>query len=325
MNYRECIQSINNGSISGAYLLHGAEEYVKEAAVNRAMAIIPEGLREFNISILSDADMDAIIEACETLPFIAQHRVVICRELATGIDADALFSYSTTLSDSLILLIVVKGALSAKSALYKRFETAGRLVEFSELEETDIIKWCIKQSLQQGVSLDAKNAQTFVRLVGTDMTAINNELQKAINMAGPSGVINAQVISECIKANIEFQVFDMIDCFTAAKVYDGMRALNGLLADENEALRIAAFLESRFKLMLEARCLLDSGLNQNAALSKMEGSRFANRKAITAASRYNFSALAKLVKELADVGYCMMKGGVKAGDRIRDIMLGFNW
>lgn len=325
MNYKECIQMINSNSLTGAYLLHGSEEYVKETAVNRSIELVPEGLREFNVSLLVEADLDAIVEACETLPFIAERRIVVCRELAGGIDADALFKYSMSLDDSIILLIVVKGNLSEKSVLYKLFESAGRLIEFTELETGDIAKWCIKRSSEQGVSLDARTAQLLVRLVGADMTVINNELQKTINMAGPGGVITPQIVSECVKANIEFRVFDMIDCFTAGKIHDGMRALHGLLEDENEALGIASFLESRFKLILVARHLLDSGLNPNSVLLKMDGSRFANRKAIAAAGKYDFAALAQLVKDLADVGYRMMSGGAKAGDMIKAIMLRFNW
>lgn len=325
MNYKECIQRIDNNSLTGAYLLHGSEEYVKETAVSRSIALIPEGLREFNVSLLNEADLGAIVEACETLPFIADRRIVVCRELSSGIDVEALFKYSMSLGDSALLYIVIKGDLSEKSTLYKLFESSGRLIRFPELEMGDAVKWCIKHSYEQGVSLDAKTAQLLISLVGVDLTVVNNELQKTINMAGSGGVITPQIISACVKTNVEFRVFDMIDCFTSGKVYDGMRALHGLLEDENEALGIAAFLESRFKLMLEARRLLDSGLNQNSALSKMEGSRFANKKAIAAASKYDFASLAQLVKDIADVGYCMMSSGVKAGNMIEGIMLRFNW
>lgn len=75
----------------------------------------------------------------------------------------------------------------------------------------------------------------------------------------------------------------MIDCFTAGKVRDGMRALHGLLEDRDAALGIASFLESRFKLMLEGRKLMDGGLSAQTAAAKLEGNRYANTKACTAA------------------------------------------
>ena len=105
-----------------------------------------------------------------------------------------------------------------------------------------------------------------------------------------------------------------------------MALLSILLEDENEALGIASFLESRFKLMLEGKRLMEGGrLSPASAASKMEGSRFANEKACKAALKYSISDLSKLVMELADVGYRMISGGNKASVMIKTIMLSFKW
>ena len=227
--------------------------------------------------------------------------------------------------ESSILLINIKGAADSKNSLVKRLRSEGRAVEFDELPLSDIIKWCMKTANKQGAVLDSDTARTFAGLVGTDMTAISNELQKLIDTVGPGGTITRDTISRCTVGSIEFQVFAMIDCFTAGKVRDGMRALHGLLEDRDAALGIASFLESRFKLMLEGRKLMDGGLSAQTAAAKLEGNRYANTKACTAAKKYSSAKLAELVGNLANVGYGVVSGGAAAVDALEKIMAGFEW
>ena len=210
------------------------------------------------------------------------------------------------------------------SVLYE--PDADALTEACEtLPLSDIIKWCMKTANKQGAALDSDTARTFAGLVGTDMTAISNELQKLIDTVGPGGTITRDTISRCTVGSIEFQVFAMIDCFTAGKVRDGMRALHGLLEDRDAALGIASFLESRFKLMLEGRKLMDGGLSAQTAAAKLEGNRYANTKACTAAKKYSSAKLAELVGNLANVGYGVVSGGAAAVDALEKIMAGFEW
>lgn len=325
MNHNDFFELIKRKELSGAYLLHGEERFVKDRAIKACESLIPADMRTFNLTVLVDASMDMVFDACETLPLFADKRLVICHGLAAGIDNDALISYLKDMPESAVLLLNINGVLAERSVLLKGFKSLGHDVLFSELSQSDVIKWCIKTATEQGVGLDRNTARTLVLLVGTDMMSVNNELKKAIDMVGDGGVITPQTLSLCTVGNIEYQVFEMLDCFTAGKLVDGMRALHAMLENEDEALGIAAFLESRFKLMLEGRRLMDEGMNSAAAAAKMEGSRYANKKACEAAKKYGSEQLAEMVYKLANVGYNMMTGGIKASRVIETVMLSFKW
>lgn len=325
MNHNDFFELIKRSELSGAYLLYGEERFVKDRAIKSCESLIPADMRAFNLTVLVDATMDMVFDACETLPLFADKRLVICHGLAAGIDNDALISYLRSMPESTVFLLDINGALQERSVLLKGFRSMGHDVLFSELSESDVMRWCMKTAAEQGVGLDRNTARTLVALVGTDMTSVSNELKKAIDMVGDGGVITPQTLSLCTVGNIEYQVFEMLDCFIAGKLADGMRALHAILEDEDEALGIAAFLESRFKLMLEGRRLMDGGLNQAAAAAKMEGSRFANNKACAAARKYSSEQLAEMVYKLANVGYNMMTGGIKASRVIEASMLSFKW
>lgn len=325
MDYNSFFNGIKTSSLTGAYLLHGEEEFVKNSALQEVQNLISPDMRVFNVTVLTDSVEGEVIDACETLPFFGDKKLVICHGISSEADTDKLIEYLKHIPEFALLIIEIRGTLQEKSKLFKFFKSIDHDVLFSYLTESDIIKWCMSFAVRNGVALDRNTARSFVGLVGTDMTSVSNELQKAIDMVGEGGVITNDVILQCTVGNIEVRIFEMLDCFTNGKVKDGIGLLHILLEDENEALGIASFLESRFRLMLEGRVLMDRGLSVSAAASKMEGSRYANEKACKAAQKYSVNKLADLVSSLADVGYTMMRGGVRASSLLESIMLSFAW
>ena len=326
MNHTDFFKLISSGALTGAYFLHGEEEFVKESAVRRVSELVPEEFRAFNLTLLHDAALDRIIESCETLPVFSDRSVVILRGLASSVDTAKLTEYLLRLPETTLLLIVVQGKADERSALVKFFIKQGKDVCFNALEERDVIKWCMKTAVSNGVSLDQNAARTFVGLVGTDMTSISNELQKAIDSVGPGGTITAEVISRTTIGNIEYQIFGMLDCFTAGKVKDGMRALHNMLEQDRDApLSIAGFLESRFKLMLIGKKLMETGLSPKAAAARMEGNSYGNEKSCRAAAKYSVEELTKLVSDISLVNYKRISAGEDPIRSIERIMIGFNW
>lgn len=325
MDYNAFFNGIKASSLNGAYLLHGEEEFVKDSALQQVQSLISPDMRIFNVTSLTDAVEGEVFDACETLPLFGEKKLVICHGISSEADTEKLIGYFAHIPDFTLLIIAIRGTLQEKSKLLKFFRSIDHDVIFPSLNENDVIKWCMSYAVRNGVALDKNTARSFVGLVGTDMTSVSNELQKAIDMVGEGGVISNDIISKCTVGNIEVRIFEMLDCFTNGKVKDGMGLLHVLLEDENEVLGIASFLESRFRLMLEGRALMDTGLSVSAAASKMEGSRYANEKACKAAKKYTVDKLADLVSSLSDVGYTMMRGGVRASSLLESIMLSFVW
>lgn len=325
MNYNVFFQLINKKILSGAYLLYGPEDFVKNSAVSAAQNMIDEHVRIFNISTLTDPSIEAIIEACETLPLFSEKKIVISYGLQNIAEPDSLLKYIDNIPESSILLIVVRGEVQERSKILKTFRNMNHDVNFSELSQAEAIKWCMNYAVKNGVALDRNTASLVVGLVGVDMTTVSNEMKKLVDLVGEGGVIASDVVSKCTISNVEVRIFEMLDCFLNKKIHDGMKSLRLLLQDENEALGIAAFLESRFKLMLEGKILMSERNSISQAVSKMEGSKFANEKACKAAAKYSTEQLSSLVTELADVGYKMMTSGIKVSTMVETIMLKFKW
>ncbi|MBQ5488252.1 MAG: DNA polymerase III subunit delta [Clostridia bacterium] len=327
MKKERFLEKLNNGAISGAYLIHGDEDFFKEAAIRTAQELIPEDLRAFNLTVLYEPDVAKLSEICETMPLFMEKTLVIARELAKSTDAGKLMDYIDRMSPSTVLLICLKDKLDANSALLKRFAKIDRDVLFTKVEPGDAMKWCMATAVSNGVSLSAGVARTFVGVVGSDMLNVSNELQKLIDRVGPGGTITAELVSSSVIGNVESKVFSMLDCFTAGKVKDGMRSLRALLNEDRDAPRkVVGFLESRLKLMLQGKKLMQTGMSPKQAAQKMEGNSYANEMACKAALKYSYESLRSLLADISLIVYNNITGaGGGISTELEAVMIAFDW
>ena len=111
MDRKEFMQAIKEGKLRGAYLLEGTEENIKAAALSALRKkLLPEGLEELNENLLDNPPTDALIAAAETLPFLADQRLVVVREhpaLSGRAEADdRLLDYLQQVPESCVLVFV---------------------------------------------------------------------------------------------------------------------------------------------------------------------------------------------------------------------------
>ena len=83
MHYMEFFKSIQRKELTGIYLFYGEEEYVKEEALSQlADALLDPQFRDLNYQTIdgSEVGVDEIINACETVPFMAERRLVVVKD-----------------------------------------------------------------------------------------------------------------------------------------------------------------------------------------------------------------------------------------------------
>ncbi|MCR5808420.1 MAG: DNA polymerase III subunit delta [Clostridiales bacterium] len=325
MNHSEFFKLIKKGLPCGAYLLHGEEEYVKEQALKAVENTVEEDFRPFNYAILNKPAPQELYESCGTLPLFSDKRFVVCSELADGVEAAKYARVIDELPAETALLFVFKGKLAANSSILKLVKKTGQEVVFDKLSPQERAAWCIKHCGEAGVLLDGSCARILVNAVGDDMANIVSETDKLIDFVGPGNAVTPQDISVCIRTAVDVRIFDMLDMFTYGKPGDGILALHALLDESNEPMSVAAFLTSRFKLMLEARRGIDSGRQKREVASRMEGNQFANEKAYDAARRFTQKELMGLISDLSDTSFLKISGTMKDDKYLELVLLKHEW
>ena len=149
MDRKEFHQLLKSGSLKGAYLFEGPEENLKAAALAALRkASLPEGMEELNESLMDAPATDALIAACETLPFLADQRLVIVREhpaLMGRADADEkLTAYIPQVPDSCVLVFLARGKADARKKLYTAIKKQGDIVTFAPLTAQEVDQWIVR-------------------------------------------------------------------------------------------------------------------------------------------------------------------------------------
>ena len=74
-------QLLKENRLPSVLILAGEEQNQKQEALSALRnALLPPGMEALNETLLDNPDTDALIAAAETLPFMADHRLVLVRD-----------------------------------------------------------------------------------------------------------------------------------------------------------------------------------------------------------------------------------------------------
>jgi len=309
MEYTEFFAQIKQGGLWGAYLLHGTEEYVKQSALETLTQSVDAAVRDLNVQTLQAPTASELSAACETLPFFAKQRLIICRDLAAA-EEKALSGYVDKVPETTILILYRSGKADGRSSLTQTLKKSGREVEFAPLDEADAARWLLQRARKLGALLEPPVARHLVTLSGTDIATLNGELNKAIGFAGPGQPVTREVLEACAAKNIEYQIFHVLDDLLCGRVRQGLQALYQMLRDRDTSpIPAAALLNTQCRQMLSAKALLESGMrNEKDIAARMGCKPFLAQKAISGAKRYSLEQLKRAVKAFSDVDYRIRSG-----------------
>ncbi len=324
MEYKAFFKAIAEKALFGAYLLHGAEEYVKESALSQILLGIDAGVRDMNVDNLYAASAAEIIAACETLPFLAEYRAVVVRALPKEADAEALKAYLPKVPPQTVLVFLHRGEADRRLALVKAFAAQDRAVDFTPLSEHDAARWLRQQANAGGVMLGEAAAEFFVSLAGTDCTKLHNEFEKAAAYAGDGHEITREIIAKVVTRELDFVVFSVLDDVLAGRTKDAFAALSGLVADGEQPIEIASRIGEKARLILQARRLIERKLPKDAVqkgLGVSPGYAWRVYEAARLMNPARTESLARCAKALCDVATLQLTGRARARDALEQALL----
>lgn len=178
-----------------AYLIVGADELKRDAAVRRLRSRVPQDLADFNLDEL-DAhaieEPDQLISSVQTLPFGADFRLVIvdgAEGLAKPV-SEAVVAYLKDPNPQCVLCLVAE-KLAKNTRLYKAVAKVGphSVVDCAPLKRWELPPYVVKLAGKHGLSMDASAAQELVERVGESTVALDNQISTLAELVGASGCI----------------------------------------------------------------------------------------------------------------------------------------
>ena len=208
------VNDIKGGTIKPIYFLMGEEPYYIDKLCDYIeQNILTEEEKGFNQSILygRDVTIEDIISTAKRYPMMADRQVVIIREAQDLIRTiDKLENYAENPMPSTVLVFCYKyKTLDKRKKVTKLIAKNGVIFESKKLYENQVGEWIKRVLAGKKYSIEPKASAMLVEFLGTDLSKINNELEKLQIILPIGSVITPKDIEENIGFSKDFNVFEL--------------------------------------------------------------------------------------------------------------------
>ena len=259
----ELERSLREG-VRPLYLLLGPEIYLRrvaaqsitEAALSRTM------LREFNESSfsLSSDSVQAAVAAADQLPMMSEMRVVRVRDFGRlrEADEDTLIRYLNNPSPSTVMIFSAD-ELDKRKKSSKVLLDVCTVIEFSPLKDAEAKAWAKTRLKELKVTADDQVLSDIIRLVGTDVQTLVNELDKLASAAAATGRITLALVDELIGRSRELSNFELGDHLLSGNRKRALETLHRLLEDGAEPVMLVGLIAGNYHRLALGKHLLSRG------------------------------------------------------------------
>lgn len=208
------INDIKNGNYKPIYFLMGEEPYyIDKISEYIENCVLNESEKEFNQLVMygRDVSIEEIVSAAKRFPMMSNHQVIIVKEAQDlSRTIDKIESYASQPQPSTILVFNYKyKKLDKRKKVYKVIAKNGLFFESKKLYENQVSEWIRKVLGGKKYQIEPKAAQMLVEFLGTDLSKINNELEKLVSVLSKETIINPVHIEENIGISKDFNNFEL--------------------------------------------------------------------------------------------------------------------
>ena len=224
-------KDIKAGNIKPIYFFMGDEPYyIDKLTEFIEQNILQEHERDFNQTILygRDVTMEDVVGNAKRYPMMADRQVVVVREAQElSRTIDKLESYAENPQPTTVLVFAYKyKTLDKRKKVTKLLDKVGVVYESKKMYENQVGDWIKRVLSGQGYSIEPKAAAILVEFLGTDLSKINNELEKLKIILPKGHTFTPKDIEENIGFSKDYNNFELRkaigekDQFKAYKIID---------------------------------------------------------------------------------------------------------
>jgi len=211
---KQIVDEISSGNTKPIYFLMGEEAfYIDKISNYIEKNVLKEEEKGFNQMVFygRDVSMDDIIAHAKRFPMMAEKQVIIIKEAQDlSRTIENLLPYAENPQPSTILVFCYKyKTLDKRKKLLKIIAKEGCLFESKKLYENQVSEWIVSNLKDKGYQIEPKAGHMLVEFLGSNLSKIDNELEKLILVLPKGVVINPTHIEENIGISKDFNNFEL--------------------------------------------------------------------------------------------------------------------
>ena len=269
----ELLAEIAKGDIRPFYLVHGDEEYEREALVASLVeALVPAPTRDFNLDVLRAERLEVLdfFQVYETYPMMAESRLIVLRD-AESLAADQCRGleriFATPVETSRLLVVGQKVDMRRK--FFRELSRKGRALEFRPPYDNQVPQWIQRYAKRQGMRIEPAAIQLLSQYVGAKPRELVSEIEKLVSFAGVGQPITAVAVEQVAGITRGASVFDLADALGKGQGKLAQELMQRFLGQGEEPTRAVAMVSRHFQLLLKAKVLMGKSLPRDKMAAEL--------------------------------------------------------
>ena len=269
----ELLAEIAKGDIRPFYLLHGDEEYEREALVASMIeALVPAQTRDFNLDVLRAERLEVLdfFQFYETYPMMAESRLIVLRD-AEALAADQcrglerVFAAPVETSQ----LLVVGRKVDMRRKFFRELSRKGRALEFKPPYDNQVPQWIQRYAKRQGVQIELAAIQLLSQYVGAKPRELVSEIEKLVSFVGAGQPVTASAVEQVAGITHGASVFDLADALGKGQGKLAQKLMQRFLSQGEEPTRAVAMITRHLQLLLKAKVLMGKSLPRDKMAAEL--------------------------------------------------------
>jgi len=299
------------------YLFYGEEDFLKDYYYKafKKEIITSNELLNFDAFEGNKIDIDKLMQAIETLPFMSEKKLVLVKnseffKAGNKDKAEKLVEFFEKYNYDTVV-IFVEQKVDKRNKFYKTVVSKGYSVELKQQKENDLIEWVYKIIKKEKREIDKKDAMHIIRVVGTDMRLLKSNIEKVVDYKDEGERITVEDIENVCTKSTESKVFDLVKHMSYKNSKDALKVYESLLYYNESPFMVLSLIARQFKLLMQVKYYKSTGMMQKDIAKKLKLLDFIVRELLTQCNNFTFETLKQSLKDCLEVDYNIKNGKIK--------------
>ena len=275
-------QDIKEKTFKRVYLLFGDEPFLVNSYKKRLReAIAGDDTMNYNYFEGKGPDVKEIISLADTMPFFAEHRVILVED--SGFFKNAAPQLAEYLPDmpETTCMVFVESEVDKRNKLYKKVKDNGYAAELKKQDVDQLMRWAAGILAKDGKKITRQVMEYFMERTGDDMENIRMELEKLICYTMGREVITKEDVEAVGTVHVTNRIFEMVTAIVAGNTRKAMDLYEDLLTLKEPPMRIMFLIAKQFNQLLQVKELAGKGAQKGEIASKVKVPPFCSSSSLT--------------------------------------------
>lgn len=311
------------------HVLTGDDDYsIRQALEEIKNSIGDHTALMTNTTVLEGRQLtiEQLKNACETVPFLAEKRLVIVEGLLGRFESrgrtgrkksarnnDKQEEY-IAISDivkqvpEFTELVLIDGRINTGNPLLRDLLPTKRVKTFPILKEPQLRQWIERRVTTYGGNISPEAVRLLVRFVGSDLWMMANEIDKLTLYVGDRR-IEEEDVKTAVSYAQEASVFNMVDAIIESRVGVAQELYQQLLKQGSAPAQLLVMLGRQVRIIYQIKDMRGRRKTRNEIQSTLGlTSDFVLRKAWEQADKYSLSRLGEVYHKLLEADLSIKTG-----------------